>query len=67
MLAILLDMAYLTPTFMRTFDAINHLPDSGGAPLEATRALLDRVERHVIAMRLGALAAVILAVWRPGP
>lgn len=65
MLAILLDIALMTPTFIRTADEIKALPDSAGPQLDSVRALLARVERHVIPMRLGALVAVVLAVWRP--
>ena len=66
MLAILLDIAYMIPTFMRTAKAINELPDSGGPSLDLVRSLLEKVERHVIPMRVGAFIAVLLAVWRPG-
>lgn len=65
MLAILLDIAFMTPTFIRTANAIKALPDSAGPQLDSVRSLLARVERHVVPMRLGALVAVVLAVWRP--
>lgn len=66
MLLILADMLYLVPTFIATAKATAGLTESGGEGIEHTRALLARVERHVVPMRLGALVAVILAVWRPG-
>ena len=65
MLAILLDIAFMAPSFIRTGNEIKALPDSGGAQLDSVRKLLARVERHVIPMRLGALVAVVLAVWWP--
>lgn len=65
MLAILLDIAWMTPTFIRTGNEIKALPDNPGPQLDSVRSLLAQVERHVIPMRLGALAAVVLAVWRP--
>lgn len=55
MLAILLDIAYMIPTFIRTTKAINELPDSGAPPLAQVRSLLEKVECHVIPMRVGAL------------
>jgi hypothetical protein len=65
MLAILFDMAITAPIFIRTANEIKALPESIGPQLDSVRALLARVDRHVIPMRLGALVAVVLAVWRP--
>jgi hypothetical protein len=65
MLAIVLDMALMSPIFIRTANEIKALPDSIGPQLDSVRALLTRVDRHVLPMRLGALVAVVLAVWRP--
>jgi hypothetical protein len=65
MLAILLAMAIMLPVFIRTANAIKALPDSMGPQLDSVRTLLERVDRHVIAMRFGALVAVVLAVWGP--
>ena len=65
MLLILADMVYMIPTFIATAKATNALTDSSGEPLERTRLLLAKVERHVVPMRLGALVAVVLAVWKP--
>lgn len=66
MLVVLADMAYLVPTFIATAKATRDLTDSGGGSIDRTRALLAKVETHVVPMRLGALVAVVLAVWRPG-
>jgi hypothetical protein len=64
MVAILLDMALMTPIFIRTANEIKLLPDSAGSQLDSVRALLSRVStRHSHAT--GAFVAVILAVWRP--
>ena len=65
MLVILLDMAIMSPIFIRTANEIKALPDSAGPQLDSVRSLLARVDRHVILMRFGALVAVVLAVWRP--
>jgi uncharacterized membrane protein len=65
MLAVLADMVYLVPTFIATAKATSTLAEAGASALEYTRALLAKVERHVIPMRIAALVAVILAVWRP--
>lgn len=65
MLAILVDMALLTPTFKRAFDQIAALDDSDGPGLERCRATLARIHRHVVPMRVGGVVAVVLAVWRP--
>lgn len=65
MLLILADMAYLIPTFVATAKATAELTHPGGEVLDHTRQLLERVERHVVPMRLGALLAVVLAVWKP--
>jgi len=65
MLLILADMVYMIPTFMATAKATSALTDSGGEMLEHTRHLLARVEKHVVPMRIGALVAVVLAVWKP--
>lgn len=66
MLVILADMAYLIPTFAATSKTVNALTGTGGELLDRARVLLERVERHVIPMRVGAVVALVLAVWRPG-
>jgi len=66
MLLILIDMALLVPTFRRAYADIAALStDDGGTALERCRTSLERVHRHVVPMRVGALVAVLLAVWRP--
>lgn len=65
MLAIILDIAWLTPTFQRVYKEIAALRDSPGPELEQCRATLAQIHRHVVPMRLGALVAVVLAIWRP--
>lgn len=65
MLAILLDMAWLTPTFRRAYREIRALSDVRGPELEQCRATLARIHPHVVLMRLGAIVAVGLAIWRP--
>lgn len=65
MLAIILDMVWLTPTFQRAYKEIAALRDAPGPELEQCRATLALIHRHVIPMRLGAIVAVVLAVWRP--
>jgi len=66
MLLILLDMALLVPTFRRAYTEIAALStDDGVAALERCRTTLAQVHRHVVPMRIGALLAVLLAVWRP--
>lgn len=65
MLAIILDMHWMTPVFKRAYREINALSDNTGPELERYRATLVQIDRHVIPMRLGGLIAVVLAVWRP--
>ncbi len=65
MLLILADMVFMVPTFIATAKATAKLSYPGGQVLDHTRHLLERVERHVIPMRIGALVAVVLAVWKP--
>lgn len=66
MLLVLLDMALLVPTFRRAYAEIALLSTGEGiAALERCRTTLENVHRHVLPMRLGALVAVLLAVWRP--
>lgn len=65
MLAVLLDMTYLIPTFIRGAKEIEALSNNGGRELEAYRETQRTIDRHVVLMRLGSLIAVILAVWRP--
>lgn len=65
MLLILADMVYMVPTFIATAKATAALTHPGGSALDQTRQLLERIERHVVPMRLGALVAVVLAVWKP--
>jgi hypothetical protein len=65
MLLILAAMVYMVPTFVATAKARAALDHSGGSVPEHTRHLLAKVERHVVTMRIGALVAVVLAVWRP--
>lgn len=65
MLAILVDMALLTPTFIRGAREIKALDNNTGPELEHYRVTHQKIERHVTPMRIGAVIAVILAVWRP--
>ncbi len=65
MLLILADMIYMVPTFIATAKATAVLSYPGGSVLDHTRHLLEKVERHVVPMRIGALVAVVLAVWKP--
>lgn len=65
MLLILAAMVYMVPTFVATAKATAALDRSGGSVPEHTRQLLAKVERYVVPMRIGALVAVVLAVWRP--
>ena len=65
MLAVLLDMAWLTPTFLRLAREIKALPDTPGRELDRARATLEQVHPHVLWMRIGALVAVVFAVFQP--
>jgi uncharacterized membrane protein len=65
MLLILADMIYLLPVFLATAKATNKLIEPGDPLLQETRDLLARIEKHVIPMRVGAVVAVVLAIWRP--
>lgn len=65
MLLILAGMVYMIPTFMATAKVTSALTDSGGELLEQARALMAKVDRHVVPMRIGALVALVLAIWRP--
>lgn len=64
MAAVLLGMAVLTPQFIAAGKSINAVRDDGGGLHEAL-SWIARVERHVIPMRIGALIAVALAIFRP--
>lgn len=66
MLAILIDMALLVPTFQRAYQQIAALDESGGAGLEQVRITLAQIHRHVVPMRVAGVVAVVFAVWRPG-
>ena len=65
MLAVILDMIYLTPTFIRGAKEIGALSNNAGPELEAYRETQRTIDHHVVLMRLGGLVAVVLAVWRP--
>ena len=65
MAAIILGMIVLTPLFMRTYAAIGAISEGNTATLTAARAVIDRLEKYVVLMRLGGVVAVVLAVWRP--
>ena len=65
MAAIIISMIVLTPLFIRTYAAIARISGPESAELQTARALMGRVERYVILMRLGGVAAVVLAIWRP--
>ena len=65
MLLVLAVMVCMVPTFVATAKATAALDHSGGSVPENTRQLLAKVERYVVPMRIGALVAVVLAVWRP--
>lgn len=65
MLAILLDMVYMLPVFIKGGKLIQNLPEEGGNMLKEVHALLGRIDRHVVPMRVGASIAVVLAIFRP--
>ena len=65
MLAILLDMAYLAPALIRNARSIAALTGESDKRLPAIHRTLTRIEWHVVPMRSGATAAVILAVFKP--
>ncbi len=65
MLLVLAVMVCMVPTFVATAKATAALDRSGGSVPEHARQLLAKVERYVVPMRIGALVAVVLAVWRP--
>lgn len=65
MLAILLDMAWLTPTFVRFARELRELGEGPGPELERVRATSARLHPHLVLMRIGALVAVAVAVFQP--
>jgi hypothetical protein len=65
MAAIIIGMIVLTPLFVRTYAAIARISGPQSLELQTARTLIGRVERFVILMRLGGVAAILLAVWRP--
>jgi len=65
MMLVLAVMVCMVPTFVATAKATAALDRSGGSVPEHARQLLAKVERYVVPMRIGALVAVVLAVWRP--
>jgi uncharacterized membrane protein len=65
MLAILLDMAYLAPTFGLTYKAIAEVAHGDRIAVGEFWRLHDRIEPHVVAMRIAGVLAVALAVSRP--
>jgi len=65
MLAILLDMAWLTPTFRRAFKEVKALPDIPGPELVQCRETIAKIHTHVLLMRIGAVVAVVVAVFKP--
>lgn len=65
MLAILLGMVFMLPDLLRSQRMIKTLPDGGGDQLAAVHALLARLDRREVLIRIGATIAVILAVFRP--
>ncbi len=65
MLAILLDIVYLSPRLIRNTRDIMALTGENDERLPVVRQALAGIEWHVVPMRIGATVAVILAVFRP--
>lgn len=65
MAAIVIAMIALIPLFRQTYAAIASISGPDSAELLNARALINRVERYVVLMRLGGVVAILLAIWRP--
>ncbi len=64
MLLVIADMLLLLRTFKLATGQINSLADDPSV-LPAYHKTFAKIERHVLLMRLGAVIAVVLAIFRP--
>jgi uncharacterized membrane protein SirB2 len=65
MLAILIMLIGFVPLVVRLARAVQALGNNAISATEEIRVLIRRGERYEVAMRLAALIALVLAVWRP--
>ena len=65
MFAILAAVASILPAALRLGALIRELPPGPGPATVEIRAIYRRLEPWYLVMRLAAVAAVVLAVWRP--
>jgi uncharacterized membrane protein len=65
MLAILIMLIGFVPLVVRLARAVQALGNNAISATEEIRVLIRRGERYEVAMRLAALIAFVLAVWRP--
>jgi uncharacterized membrane protein len=66
MLVVLGILGALLPTFVRMGRLVAAHPEGAGQLSHEVRALFDRARPYVLVMRVAALLAVLLAVFRPG-
>jgi uncharacterized membrane protein len=65
MIAILVMLIGFVPLIVKLNDAVKALGNDAASATDEIRALIYRGERYEVAMRLAALVALVLAVWRP--
>ena len=65
MLAVVAGMTAMLPMVIATGRELRRLPE-GGSMSDELRGLAQRSDAYYALMRLGALAALLLGVWRPG-
>lgn len=65
MLGVLGVVALILPTALKLGALINQLPSGPGPATPEIRAIYQRLEPWYLTMRLFAVAALVLAVWRP--
>jgi hypothetical protein len=65
MIAVVLIVAGIIPTAMKLSAAINALPPGPGPATDEIHAIYRRLEPWYWVMRVLAVCALLLAVWRP--
>jgi hypothetical protein len=66
MLVVLGILGALLPKFLRMGRVVAAHPEGAGQLSQEARALFERVRPYVLLMRMAALLALVLAVFRPG-
>jgi hypothetical protein len=66
MLLVLAILGAVLPTFVRLGRAVAVVPESAQQLSDEARRLLERGRPYILVMRIAALLAVVLAVYRPG-